>query len=81
MRYFNTEGPVEREEHYLTPPPERVDLDGILTLIADKSYFVLHALQGPGPRGLRRLRQTVALCRLLGSKSIVNPFSRAFTMV
>ena len=48
MRYFNTEGPVEPEEHYCIPPLSRVDLDEIRTLIARKKYFVLHAPRQTG---------------------------------
>ncbi len=47
-RYFNTEGPVEAREHYCIPPLERVDLDEILTLVARKKYFVLHAPRQTG---------------------------------
>ena len=48
MRYFNTEGPVEAEDHYCIPPLERVDLDEILQLIKWKKYFVLHAPRQTG---------------------------------
>ena len=42
MRKFNTEGPVVAADHYHIPPLERIDLDGVLGLIRDKKYFVLH---------------------------------------
>ena len=48
MRYFNTEGPVEADDHYCIPPLERVDLDEILQLIKWKKYFVLHAPRQTG---------------------------------
>ena len=48
MRYFNTEGPVEAEDHYCIPPLDRVDVDDILQLIAWKKYFVLHAPRQTG---------------------------------
>ena len=48
MRYFNTEGPVEPEEHYCLPPLGRVDLGRILQLIKWKKYFVLHAPRQTG---------------------------------
>ena len=48
MRYFNTEGPVEPEEHYCIPPLDRVDLDEILTLVRRKKYFVIHAPRQTG---------------------------------
>ena len=47
-RFFNTEGPVNCEDHYCLPPLERVDLSGILELIDQKKYFVLHAPRQTG---------------------------------
>ncbi len=43
MRFFNTAGPTVCEDHYCLPPLERFDLDGMLSLIDQKKYFVLHA--------------------------------------
>jgi len=43
MRFFNTAGPVNCEDHYCLAPLERFDLADILSLIAEKKYFVLHA--------------------------------------
>ncbi len=43
MRFFNTAGPVNCEDHYCLPPLSRVNLDDILSLIGQKKYFVLHA--------------------------------------
>ena len=48
MRFFNTAGPVVPEDHYLVPPLERTDLDGILGLVQQKKYFVLHAPRQTG---------------------------------
>ena len=48
MRFFNTAGPVVPEDHYLVPPLERMDLDGILSLVQEKKYFVLHAPRQTG---------------------------------
>lgn len=48
VRFFNTEGPVDSSEHYCINPLERVDLEGILTLIARKKSFVLHAPRQTG---------------------------------
>ena len=48
VRKFNTEGPVVAERHYCIPPLSRVDLEGILELIADTKYFVLHAPRQTG---------------------------------
>ena len=43
VRYFNTEGPVNASEHFCIDPLGRVGLEEILTLIARKKRFVLHA--------------------------------------
>jgi hypothetical protein len=48
MRFFNTEGPVRAEDHYLLPPVQRWDLAEILTLIGRKKYFLLHAPRQTG---------------------------------
>jgi hypothetical protein len=48
MRFFNTAGPVRFEEHYRLPPLARFDLDGMLSLIEQKKYFVLHAPRQTG---------------------------------
>ena len=40
MRFFNTEGPVVPEGHYSVPPLQRWDLEEVLTLIAQKKYFL-----------------------------------------
>ena len=57
MRFFNRSGPVNPEDHYCIPPLERWNLEEILTLIRDKSYFVLHAPRQSGKTsGLLALR-------------------------
>ena len=48
VRTFNTEGPVVAADHYHIPPLERIDLDGVLGLVRDKKYFVLHAPRQTG---------------------------------
>ncbi len=48
MRFFNTVGPVVSEDHYCVSPLDRVDLDHILALVRDQSYFVLHAPRQTG---------------------------------
>ncbi len=48
MRFFNTAGPVNPEDHYCLPPLERLDLNEILMLIDQKKYFVLHAPRQTG---------------------------------
>ncbi len=48
MRFFNTAGPVNAQDHYCLPPLERFDLDEVLNLIRQKKYFVLHAPRQTG---------------------------------
>ena len=48
MRFFNTAGPMDCQDHYCLPPLERWDLGEILTLIGQKKYFVLHAPRQTG---------------------------------
>ncbi len=51
---------MEAEEHYCTPPLERVDLDKILTLVGRKKYFVLHAPRQTGKTStLKTLAETI----------------------
>ena len=42
MRYFNTAGPVNPEDHYCLNPSERINLEEILFLIEQKNilYFM-----------------------------------------
>ena len=65
MRYFNTDGPVGADEHYLISPLERVDLEEILTLVRRRKYFVLHA-----PRQTGKTTTLLALRDLLNSGSV-----------
>ena len=48
MRFFNTAGPIVPGEHYCIPPLNRVDLDGLLRLVRNRRYFVLHAPRQTG---------------------------------
>ncbi len=48
MRFFNTAGPVNCKKHYCLSPLERFDLTGILSLIDQEKYFVLHAPRQTG---------------------------------
>lgn len=48
MRFFNTAGPNNPEDHYSVPPLERLELDELLLLIGQKKYFVLHAPRQTG---------------------------------
>jgi hypothetical protein len=60
MRFFNTAGPVNCQDHYCVPPLQRFDLDRILGLIAQKKYFVLHA-----PRQVGKTTYLLALMEYL----------------
>ena len=46
MRYFNTSGPCNRDEHYMIESSTR--LKGVERLIAMKQYFVIHAARQSG---------------------------------
>ncbi len=48
MKFFNTAGPVNCDDHYCLPPMDRFNLDEILELIGQKKYFVLHAPRQTG---------------------------------
>ena len=48
MRFFNTAGPVNPQDHYCLPPLTRLNLDEVLSLIAQKKYFLLHAPRQTG---------------------------------
>jgi len=48
MRFFNTEGPVRADLHYLLSPLSRWDLDEVLRLIDQQKYFLLHAPRQTG---------------------------------
>jgi len=48
MKFFNTAGPVNCQDHYCLPPLSRFDLAEILTLIRQKKYFVFHAPRQSG---------------------------------
>ena len=63
MRFFNTAGPIRPQDHYHVPPLERLDLDGVLTLIQQKKYFVLHA-----PRQTGKTSVLLALRDLLNAE-------------
>jgi hypothetical protein len=47
-RFFNTAGPIRKEDHYFIDPLHRINLDEILNLIDQKKYFVLHAPRQTG---------------------------------
>ena len=65
MRRFNTAGPVRRDDHYLVPPLDRIDLAAVLDLIRSKAYFVLHA-----PRQTGKTSALLALRDLLNGGTV-----------
>lgn len=48
MRFFNTTGPCNPIDHYMLPATERLEAFDIDRLLAQKSYFVLHAPRQTG---------------------------------
>ena len=52
IKFFNTAGPVNPQDHYTLPPLSRLDLDELLLLIEQKKYFVLHAPRQTGKTSL-----------------------------
>jgi len=48
MKFFNTAGPVNCEDHYCLSPLERIDFQEVLSLIHQKKYFILHAPRQTG---------------------------------
>ena len=63
MKFFNTAGPVNCDDHYCLPPLGRFNLDEILKLIVQKKYFVLHA-----PRQTGKTTYLHALTRKLNAE-------------
>ena len=57
MRWFNTAGPIDAQDHYYIPPLERMDLDYVLNLIRQKKYFILHAPRQSGKTSALRALQ------------------------
>ncbi len=48
MRFFNTTGPCNPTDHYMLPATERLETFDLDRLLAQKSYFVLHAPRQTG---------------------------------
>jgi hypothetical protein len=60
LRFFNTAGPINCQDHYCLPSLSRFDLNEILSLIIQKKYFVLHAPRQTGKTScLLALRDTL----------------------
>ena len=64
MRFFNTAGPVNPEDHYCISPLERIKIDEVELLIQQKKYFLLHA-----PRQSGKTSSLIALMNHLNSGS------------
>nr|NIM16867.1 AAA family ATPase [Candidatus Aminicenantes bacterium]NIM83593.1 AAA family ATPase [Candidatus Aminicenantes bacterium]NIN22997.1 AAA family ATPase [Candidatus Aminicenantes bacterium]NIN46734.1 AAA family ATPase [Candidatus Aminicenantes bacterium]NIN89640.1 AAA family ATPase [Candidatus Aminicenantes bacterium] len=47
-RFFNTAGPIKKENHYYIEPLSRIDIDEICSLMDQQKYFVLHAPRQTG---------------------------------
>ncbi len=62
-RFFNTAGPIKRENHYYVEPLERIELEEILRLIDQQKYFVLHA-----PRQTGKTSYLLALMEYLNNQ-------------
>jgi AAA-like domain len=63
MRFFNTAGPINPQDHYCLSPLTRIKLDEVLPLIMQRKYFVLHA-----PRQTGKTSCLLALMEYLNSQ-------------
>jgi len=63
LKFFNTAGPVNDQDHYCLPPLTRFDLANLESLIAQKKYFVLHA-----PRQTGKTSSMLALMKYLNEQ-------------
>lgn len=48
MRFFNTAGPCNPTKHYMLPATERLLAEDVMHLIAQESYFIVHAPRQTG---------------------------------
>ena len=48
MKYFNTAGPCNPSDHYMLPATARLTDENVEQLIAQKSYFIVHAPRQTG---------------------------------
>jgi hypothetical protein len=90
MRFFTTEGPVVPQDHYALPPLQRWDLAEVLTLIAQKKYFLLHAPRQTGKTSCllalavhlnREGRYRAVYANLEGAQAYREQVDRALTTV
>jgi hypothetical protein len=54
MRFFNTNGPMEQDIHYMIPPLSRMNQVELLSLIDQRKYFILHAPRQTGKSSCMR---------------------------
>ncbi|MCP5048324.1 MAG: ATP-binding protein [bacterium] len=57
-RFFNTAGPIIPEDQYHIDPLSRVNMRSIMSLIAQKKYFIFHAPRQTGKTTLLRALMT-----------------------
>ena len=90
VRYFNTEGPVDPAEQYCIDPLAGVNLVEILTLIARKKYFVVHAPRQAGETSVLLALQgrlnseggvPLPVCELRGRRGCQGRYARAMRTV
>jgi hypothetical protein len=48
MRFFNMAGPCNPTKHYMRPATERLIAEDVMHLIAQESYFIVHAPRQTG---------------------------------
>lgn len=68
MRFFNTTGPCNPTDHYMLPATARLEELNIKRLLAQKSYFILHAPRQTGKTTaiLELARQLTAAGQYIG---------------
>ena len=54
-KFFNNAGPSVPADHYIIDPLQRIDVDNIEQLIAQKRYFILHAPRQTGKTALKHI--------------------------
>jgi hypothetical protein len=65
MLFFNTAGPINREDHYCIDPLSRLDKQEFFSLIEQKKYFAVHA-----PRQSGKTSYLIALARQINEKGV-----------
>lgn len=67
MKYFNTAGPINPDDHYCLDPLQRWGLQEVLSLIDQKKYFLVHA-----PRQTGKTTCLKTLTRYLNDKGVLH---------